>query len=777
MSYPAGLYGWEADLPSGPTARNYVDGLYAAAADADYPRGLYEPAPDSRSICLISAAYGSPAADEARPRGYPGGLYGGFAGAAEPRSAPAASSPSSSSSFPAEKPQGQAPRAGNFNEGSNNTDECGRGGGKSTSNDRTGKTGSGAKSIAGTALLRHFDCAPPLSARRSDPAPSARSLPPPSAAAPKPFCAPPTGKPPPAAANSSGGNSGSNGGKFRAKDRSTALGAIKSESVTGLSDGSVHDVDLPAGKPVGSIFTQTPEDKGMSLMLNVKRVSSEMATVHDLKGFDSEEEEEDVDPELREVLDEIRAETPTKAGVQINGGAMRDIVPSDSPRGSHKADSNEAACPHTAGLYEETPATEQPSCGKVITKVPVKTEHDLESDSVIVFADCIPSSNSDPSTTPTVDRNTMLVAGWVTLRKQGILNRPAKRWLALKAMQLVIYSQPFTEPIDAYSLYLARVHYTEGTCKFVVSGAFLPKTSLEVQTANKEEAQLWHSAIAEVLERNDHREVKPSLSRTKTNMSFADRQRLREEWLESHLMQFYQVEMPDRVVDVPRVVQAFVFHELRLYMRMIGRYNDRARDLDFLLNPPPETLPEGCDGFLNDDLSEDVWRYHWLEGHLASFFQQYDPEQRKEASRIAAVHLGREDVLRCTLLSRYRDAESDSSFLLDAPTAETWRDSIDYGGRMEVSTTSVDQAIAASHGGVARRQSITILPHAYDKWSSSFPAPPDRTKKAVRFDIPGASMLPSKKFRDSGNFTSAIRHLLRLNSKGQVDPVKDGDDE
>ena len=38
-----------------------------------------------------------------------------------------------------------------------------------------------------------------------------------------------------------------------------------------------------------------------------------------------------------------------------------------------------------------------------------------------------------------------------------------------------------------------------------------------------------------------------------------------------------------------------------------------------------------------------MWRYHWLEGHLASFFQHYEPEQRKEASRIAAVHLGRED--------------------------------------------------------------------------------------------------------------------------------------
>ena len=78
-------------------------------------------------------------------------------------------------------------------------------------------------------------------------------------------------------------------------------------------------------------------------------------------------------------------------------------------------------------------------------------------------------------------------------------------------------------------------------------------------------------------------------------------------------------------------------------MRMIGRYANRSRDLDFLLNPPEDTLPEAEDAVLKDDVAEVMWRYHWLEGHLASFFQQYEPEQRKEASRIAAVHLGRED--------------------------------------------------------------------------------------------------------------------------------------
>eukprot|EP01063_Lacrimia_lanifica_P029058 TRINITY_DN4376_c0_g2_i1.p1 TRINITY_DN4376_c0_g2~~TRINITY_DN4376_c0_g2_i1.p1 ORF type:complete len:517 (+),score=106.27 TRINITY_DN4376_c0_g2_i1:159-1709(+) len=388
----------------------------------------------------------------------------------------------------------------------------------------------------------------------------------------------------------------------------------------------------------------------------------------------------------------------------------------------------------------------------------------------------------------------LLLAGWLTCHKQGVLNRSLKRWVALKASTLILYSKP-SEEIGSYNLYLAKFKTQPNSLKFFISGAFLPKGCLEATVASKEDLERWEAAFAKAVAPT--KDVKPSLSASPSNRNFAERQKLREEWLTKHLSYFYMSEA-DRSVDVPKVVQAFVFHELRLYMRMIGRYSSRAKELDFLLDPPEDTLPLSNDAFLKDDVAEVMWRYHWLEGHLASFFQQFDPDQRKEASRIAAVHLGREDMLRTSLLARYPGTDQETMFLLDAPTMDPqgWRystesmafDANELGG--SITQGAIGGLLDTGDGAGARDRALscsptTILPGAYERWTQSFAlsqqhahsstqnaeSPGRNRAKSVRFNleidsdttrhVDPSTQSKAKRFRENG-IAKSVRQLLRM---------------
>ena len=379
---------------------------------------------------------------------------------------------------------------------------------------------------------------------------------------------------------------------------------------------------------------------------------------------------------------------------------------------------------------------------------------------------------------------TWLFAGWVTVHKQGLLNRTIKRWMAIRGTHLLLFTKPLAEQLGCYNLYLAKVTFVPPntpTSKILISGAFIPNGILEVTTSSETDAETWARTIGEVVKRHSEREVKTSLNKTPSNCSFNSRQKIREEWLTRHLHAFYSGEeeqgRPMADIDIPKVVQAFVFHELRLYMRMIGRYSNRAQDLDFLLDPPDDTQPSSFGAFYKDDVAEVMWRYHWLEGHLASFFQKYDPEQRRDASRVAAVHLGREDMLRVTLLIRYPNSELDTAFLLDAPMMEPngWRDSAELF--LTTSCVDGDENGGSSTGtssGVGTPFSTTILPSAFERWASGVATTePDPecccVKKSVRFNLDTAADPPNRnrsnstfaKLRD-GSFTNSIKQLLRM---------------
>eukprot|EP01064_Diplonema_japonicum_P035731 TRINITY_DN7829_c4_g1_i1.p1 TRINITY_DN7829_c4_g1~~TRINITY_DN7829_c4_g1_i1.p1 ORF type:complete len:480 (+),score=42.82 TRINITY_DN7829_c4_g1_i1:132-1571(+) len=360
----------------------------------------------------------------------------------------------------------------------------------------------------------------------------------------------------------------------------------------------------------------------------------------------------------------------------------------------------------------------------------------------------------------------LLLGGWVTIHKYGLLNRSARRWVAIRDTELVVYTKPFSEELSSYSLYLAKTFHEDPSPKLVITGAFLPKGCLEMTTASCEDASVWCAAIREATLHQSPREVKPALNKTPTNTSFADRQKLREDWLTEHLTNFYMTEVPERVSDVPKVVQAFVFHELRLYMRMIGRYSNRAQDLDFLLDPPEETLPAST-AQMREDVTEVMWRYHWLEGHLASFYQKYEPDQRKEASRIAAVHLGREDLLRCTLLQRYPGCNFDVAFLLDAPTLDPqgWRDSTELYNTISSALDSLQDNTGQANIN-SQAPPTTILPLAFQRWCASLCCAVQdcAQKKSVRFDL---SLNDEKDppLRRTESFTKSIKHMLRMGQK------------
>ena len=151
-----------------------------------------------------------------------------------------------------------------------------------------------------------------------------------------------------------------------------------------------------------------------------------------------------------------------------------------------------------------------------------------------------------------VGGGSMLLAGWATVHKQGVLSRSVRRWMALKEMHLLLYTKPFGEEVGRYRLYLAKVEHVEGTSKLSISGAFLPRGVLEVTAVSVDEALTWKHAFQSTMEKSSA-DVKPVLNRTASNSNFAARQKLREEWLSEKLSCFYTSEVQDRTVDVPKV--------------------------------------------------------------------------------------------------------------------------------------------------------------------------------------------------------------------------------
>ena len=147
----------------------------------------------------------------------------------------------------------------------------------------------------------------------------------------------------------------------------------------------------------------------------------------------------------------------------------------------------------------------------------------------------------------------MLLAGWVTAHKQGLLNRTVRRWMALREMHIMFFTKPFGEELGCFHLYLAKVENPPQTAKLIISGAFLPRGVIEVTTASIEDAETWRVAVASTIERHSCKDVKPVLNRTLNNTNFNERQKLREVWLSEHLSNFYSTEGQDRSVDVDKV--------------------------------------------------------------------------------------------------------------------------------------------------------------------------------------------------------------------------------